>query len=205
MKVLPYAKPAQSVRGRPRAFDEEQFLDGAIELFRRRGFSGVSISDITAATGLTTGSVYKAYKDKEGVFAKALARYVALRQQQLNARLAEAKNGKAKIAQLLRDYVELSQGRDGKLGCMVVAGVTHIDQLGAVGPCLTQQLAERRAALLALIEQGQQDGSIASNTDARITAEILLALLQGMRVVGKAEILTADGEAFVAQALKLLG
>ena len=205
MKSPSASATARPLPGRPRAFDEEQFLDGAITLFRSQGFSGVSISDITAATGLTTGSIYKAYKDKEGVFAKALERYVLLREEHLKMRLAKAANGKEKIAELLRDYVELSQGRDGRLGCMVVAGVTHIDQLGIVAGDLEKQLATRRHALEALIEQGKQDGSIAGTTHATAAAEVILALLQGMRVVGKASTLTRDGGDFVAQALKLLG
>ncbi|WP_313690170.1 TetR/AcrR family transcriptional regulator [Pantoea sp.] len=204
MKSLSHADTAQPSRGRPRVFDEEKFLDGAITLFRSRGFSGVSITDITAATGLTTGSIYKAYQDKEGVFARALERYVSLREESLKLRLEKAANGKAKIAELLRDYAELSQGRDGKLGCMVVAGVTHIDQLGTVAGNLEDQLARRKAALEALIELGKQDGSIAMTTNVHAAAEVILALLQGMRVIGKASTLTNDGDGFVAQALKLL-
>ncbi|MDW8845019.1 TetR/AcrR family transcriptional regulator [Erwinia sp. MMLR14_017] len=204
MKSPSLRATAQPSRGRPRVFDEEAFLDGAITLFRSRGFSGVSISDITAATGLTTGSIYKAYKDKEGVFARALDRYVSLREDRLKTRLEKVANGKDKIAELLRDYVELSQGRDGKLGCMVVTGVTQIDQIGAVAGDLGKQLSKRRAALEDLIELGKQDGSIAMTTNVTAAAAVILALLQGMRVIGKVSTLTGDGENFVAQALKLL-
>jgi hypothetical protein len=37
-----------------------------------------------------------------------------------------------------------------------------------------------------------------------MAAEVLLALLQGMRVVGKGGTLTENGEAFVSRALKIL-
>lgn len=196
---------AQKSRGRPREFDEEPFLDAAIMLFRRRSYSGVSISDITRATGLTAGSLYKAYKDKEGLFAKALARYVDQRDVSLRERLNLAKDGKSKIVELLRDYVDLSQGKDGKLGCMVVAGITDMEQLGDVSEVLAHQLAQRRTMLEALIAEGCRDGSIPADIDCSATAGVLLALLQGMRVVAKASTLTDDKEAFVLRALKLLG
>lgn len=47
--------------------------------FRARGFAGVSISDITAASGLTVGSIYKVYGDKEGNCDAALTHYIAQR------------------------------------------------------------------------------------------------------------------------------
>jgi AcrR family transcriptional regulator len=173
-------------------------------LFRRRSYSGVSISDLTHATGLTAGSIYKAYQDKEGLFAKALARYIDQREISLREKLARAKDGKSRIAELLRDYVALSQGGDGKLGCMVVAGVTDLEQFNKVAEQISRQLAQRRATLEALISAGCRDGSIRENIDCSATADVLLALLQGMRVVAKASTLTHDGEAFVVRALKML-
>lgn len=194
----------ERARGRPRAFDEGEFLDGAITLFSNAGFSGVGISDLTATTGLTVGSVYKAYQDKEGVFARALERYILLREAHLAALFKQAPNARARIETLLRLYVGLSQGKDGKLGCLVVAGIADLDQVGRSADVLCNQLSNRRKMLFDLIADGQRDGSIAKHTDPRVTAELLLALLQGMRVVGKGGTLTEHGEAFIAQALKLL-
>ncbi|MEJ1268088.1 TetR/AcrR family transcriptional regulator [Pantoea ananatis] len=116
MKPPSYNGSAQSSAGRPRAFNEAQFLDGAIRLFRDRGFSDVSISDITAATNLSTGSVYKAYKDKQGVFARALERYVFLREEHIKTRLEKATTAKDKLAELLRDYVEAQSGERRQAG-----------------------------------------------------------------------------------------
>ncbi|ALM83533.1 TetR/AcrR family transcriptional regulator [Bordetella sp. N] len=204
MPSSPVAPSAHKSRGRPREFDEAAFLDAAITLFRHRSFSGVSISDITEATGLTAGSIYKAYTDKQGVFAKALERYIDQREMRLRERLEHVKDGKSRIAELLRDYVALSQGRDGKLGCMVVAGITDIEQLGVAADVLNQQLKKRLAALKALIAAGRDDGSIPADIDINATASVLLALLQGMRVVAKASTLTDDADAFMRRALRLL-
>ncbi|MFC0407218.1 TetR/AcrR family transcriptional regulator [Roseomonas elaeocarpi] len=194
----------ERTRGRPRAFDEAKFLDGAIALFSGAGFSGVGISDLTAATGLAVGSVYKAYQDKEGVFAKALERYILLREAHLAALFAQAPNARARIEALLRLYIDLSQGKDGRLGCLVVAGIADLDQVGRAADMLCTQLLRRRKMLAELITDGQRDGSIAIGADPRATAELLLAMLQGMRVVGKGGMLTECSEALIAQALKLL-
>ena len=63
--------------GRPREFDPDQIEDTAMRLFWERGFDGVSISDVTAATGVNRRSVYAEFGSKEGLFARAAARYLA--------------------------------------------------------------------------------------------------------------------------------
>jgi TetR/AcrR family transcriptional repressor of nem operon len=194
----------KKVRGRPRAFDEAAFLDGAIALFSASGFSGVGISDLTAATGLTVGSVYKAYRDKEGVFATALQRYIALREVQIATKFAGAGNARAKIQSLFELYVDLSQGTEGRLGCMVVAGISDLDQVGRGAEALRAQITSRQGMLGRLVEEGQRDGSIGAQDEPGSIAAVLVALLQGMRVVGKAGGLAADRDAFVAHALRIL-
>lgn len=191
-------------RGRPREFDEAAFLDEAIALFSASGFSGVGISDLTAATGLTVGSVYKAFRDKEGVFAGALERYIALREAQIAAIFAQAETARARIEGIFRLYADLSHGKDGSLGCMVVSGITDLGQVGRGADVLRAQISGRRDMLARLVEEGQRDGSISARDEPHSIAAVLLVLLHGMRVVGKAGGLTADRDAFVARALRIL-
>ena len=63
--------------GRPRAFDPEQALDRALQLFWRKGYEGTSIADLTAAMGINPPSLYAAFGNKEALFRRALDRYEA--------------------------------------------------------------------------------------------------------------------------------
>jgi len=63
--------------GRPREFDPDQVEDAAMKLFWEHGFDGVSISDVTAATGVNRRSVYAEFGSKEKLFDRALRRYLA--------------------------------------------------------------------------------------------------------------------------------
>ena len=63
--------------GRPREFDPEHVEDVAMKLFWERGFDGVSISDVTAATGVNRRSIYAEFGSKEHLFERATARYLA--------------------------------------------------------------------------------------------------------------------------------
>ena len=60
---------------RPREFDSDTALDGAIDIFWRRGYEGTNLPDLLKAMSLTRGSFYAAYGDKHSVFVAALTRY----------------------------------------------------------------------------------------------------------------------------------
>lgn len=199
------AVPTRRSRGRPREFDEVQALDGAIDLFSAAGFSAASIADLQEATGLTGGSLYKAYRDKEGMFAHALYRYVAHQEQRIVQIIQAAENARTRIMRLIRLYAELSQGAQGRRGCMVVGAITELGQLGDTANIVRNMLVRRRATLCQLIAEGQRDGSVLTLEEPADVADALLALLSGMRLMGKAELFPADEEAFVRLALKLLG
>jgi AcrR family transcriptional regulator len=66
---------AKRPMGRPRAFDVNRALDCAISVFRERGYDGTSVDALQAATGLTAGSIYKAFGSKRDLFAAAYERY----------------------------------------------------------------------------------------------------------------------------------
>jgi AcrR family transcriptional regulator len=63
----------------PRSGARAAVLDAAADLFDRRGFAAVSINDLTAASGVSNGSIYHHFGAKDGVLAAlvvdALARY----------------------------------------------------------------------------------------------------------------------------------
>lgn len=63
--------------GRPREFDPDQIEDVAMRLFWERGFDGVSISDVTAATGVNRRSIYAEFGSKEKLFERVMRRYLA--------------------------------------------------------------------------------------------------------------------------------
>lgn len=61
---------------RTRSFDAAKVLTGAMHTFRRAGYRGASIKQLERSTGLTSGSLYNAYGDKDGLYRAAFAYYV---------------------------------------------------------------------------------------------------------------------------------
>jgi AcrR family transcriptional regulator len=70
-------KPRRRSSG-PRTFDRDQAVEIAMRLFRRHGYEGVSVADLTAAIGIAPPSMYAAFGNKAGLYREALDRYTAL-------------------------------------------------------------------------------------------------------------------------------
>jgi TetR/AcrR family transcriptional regulator, copper-responsive repressor len=62
-------------RGRPRAYDPQAALLHATDTFWRTGYSGTSLDEISAATGMNRPSLYAAFGDKRALYLAALAGY----------------------------------------------------------------------------------------------------------------------------------
>jgi AcrR family transcriptional regulator len=192
--------------GRPREFDMDGVLDAALIVFSERGYQATSISDLTGATGLTAGSLYKAFGDKRGVFLGAFDRYWSVRNALIQHRLATLANGREKIRAILAHYAESSHGEMGRRGCLVVGGANDLSLLDAeAADHVGKAFAANHHRLKQQILAGQADGSVRADLNAETAARSLLCLTMGMRVVGKTGQTTETDMQDVAEAaMKLL-
>lgn len=192
-------------RGRPREFDLDHALDQAVKVFSERGYHGTSISDLTAATGLAQGSLYKAFADKQAIFLAAFDRYRTLRSAQLQQAVGSHGTGRERLRRLLVFYADAAHGPQGRQGCLVVASLAALSSFPPdVAQHLQDALARNETLVAELVRQGQADGSVSAQVDAAASARMLLCLAQGMRVVGKAGRSRAAMQSVVDVALQAL-
>ncbi len=191
-------------RGRPRQFDLDVALDRAMLVFREKGYHSASISDLSEAMQLTAGSIYKAFSDKRGLFLQVFARYTSLRNHDLRQRLAQQPDGRSRIAELLRFYLESASDIEGRRGCLVVGSAVELQLLdNELAEGVRAALLRNQQSILQLITRGQQEGSINPQHDAQALGGVLLCLVLGMRVAGKMQDLPARDQ-LIATALTLL-
>lgn len=173
-------------RGRPREFDMDSALDKALVAFTERGYHATSISDLTEAMQLTAGSVYKAFKDKRGIFLAAFDRYRMLGRARLLSGIAKSETGRDKIRQMLMYYIDQSHGDAGRGGCLVVSGANDLALFDEEAAARVAAAFEADQVLIAdLIRIGQSDGTIHPAIDPDATALTFLCLTKGARVIGK--------------------
>ncbi|HAT24845.1 MAG TPA: TetR family transcriptional regulator [Pantoea septica] len=190
---IPPAPPRE--RGRPRAFDTDTALDNAMIVFRQKGFHASSIADLSEAMNLTAGSIYKAFKDKRTLFLRVFERYISVRGADLRARLQQYPTGRARIAELLQFYLDSAREIEARRGCLVVGSTVELQSLDEeLSELVRQAVLRNRHFLIALVREGQEDGSVSASLDAETAAGLLLCVAFGMRVVGKVQDVTNGAE-----------
>ena len=127
--------------GRPREFDLDKALDQALEVFWRNGYEGASIADLTDAMGINPPSLYAAFGNKEGLFRKALDRYVEQRTEFWNEAL-EAPTAREVVEHLLRGSADFLTEECNPPGCLFVRSALACSE---AEDAIRRELAARRA------------------------------------------------------------
>jgi hypothetical protein len=106
---------------------------------------------------------------------------------------------------MLHFYAQSSHGSEGRRGCLVVSSATALATFDDEIAAQVEAAMRRTEDLLRqLLRQGQEDGSVAQHIDVTAVARVLLAVLQGFRLIGKSGRTRNDMVAAADQALKLL-
>lgn len=173
--------------GRPREFDPDQVEDAAMRLFWARGFDGVSISDVTAATGVNRRSIYAEFGSKEKLFERATRRYLA------------GPGG------YMADALTLPTARD-VAGAMMhgAADTVSGDPDGCLttddGPGMAQMRDDTVHHLAERFETAVSDGEL-SGVDTLVLARWVAAVCQGIAVQARSGARRADLHAIADLAL----
>lgn len=120
--------------------------------------------------------------------------------------LAQARQVGAKsYAKCCCFFARSAQAEEGRYGCLVVLSAVELASTDkAIAAKVAAQLQVSEQLLQSLLEAGQADGSIAQTVDVAATAKLLLAVIQGMRVLGKVGQSQQTVESMAATAMKLL-
>jgi AcrR family transcriptional regulator len=191
-------------RGRPRSFDRDAALERAMEIFWRQGYEATSISDLTAAMGITPPSLYSAFGDKERLFLEAVERYRRTRRAAAANAIDDEKTAKAAVGRVLKETAIDATCPETPRGCMLITAATNCT---AASAHLQEALAEYRAAihekLKARIERGIEDGDVPPDADADALARFYATVIQGMTIqardgVSREELLAVAASAMSA-------
>jgi AcrR family transcriptional regulator len=168
--------------GRPRAFDVDEALDRALEVFWRKGYEGASLSDLTAAMGVNRPSLYAAFGNKEALFRKALDRYVEGPASHVREALDEP-TARIVAERLLDGAADSLTDPRNPRGCLMVQGALAC---GEAAESVRRELASRRtadeAALRRRFERALADGDLPADADPADLARYVATVIRGMAV-----------------------
>lgn len=193
-------------RGRPRGFDRDKALDGAVAVFHALGWRGATYDALEKATGLRRQSLVYAFGDKRALFEAALDRYAEKRVGQVLAALDDAQDPARGIREAFALWLE-DATRPIRRGCLIVnaAGEAGAEE---------EAVASRLAAASKRLVKGFSDafarakamGRLRTDADPTALAQAALALGDGAllhaRGAGRMEAAAPAFDAFLASVLK---
>ncbi|WP_428229301.1 TetR/AcrR family transcriptional regulator [Flavobacterium sp.] len=166
----------------------KQFIiEKTAPIFNMKGYSGTSMSDITTATGLTKGSIYGNFENKDEVAIAAFKFNVKKLQDTFTKETEKQTTFKDKLLVYPRLYSDYYDLRITKGGCPIINTATEADDTHSIlRKKVENTILAWKDRLVYFIEQGIIAGEFkAKDIDPEKTAFTIIAIIEGAIMISK--------------------
>lgn len=177
------------------AYDRDELIDRARDLFWKKGWAGTSLKDLEHALKLKPGSFYAAFGSKDALFELAMGRYVRDGGTRIDALVAE--HGPLGA---LREFPfkVISNPEAPSKACMLVKSVLELTGRDhALAAAANGHLQSVEKQFERVFHKAQEAGEISADHDAQVLARRYQSDLIGLRI--SAERHGVDAKAIAAE------
>jgi TetR/AcrR family transcriptional repressor of nem operon len=171
--------------GRAKAFDENEVLELAMQLFWSQGYEETPLPELLRAMGISRQSLYDTFGNKRGLFLRTIEHYRATQLSQALELLGRDGSPRQNVEAVLVFFAELAADVRGR-GCLVanaLVEVAHRDP--ELAGLLEETLDLLREGVRAALERARERGEIPADRDPTSLARALTNAMIGMAVTGK--------------------
>ncbi|WP_046469658.1 TetR/AcrR family transcriptional regulator [Allosalinactinospora lopnorensis] len=190
---------------RTKEFDPDAALVAALELFWERGYEATSMADLVERLGVARASIYATFGGKRELYLRALERYGEFKDPLVLERLSRPGPALPAVRALVEDYAREAASEEGRRGCFVVNTAV---ELAPHDPDAARRVQGNwrflETAIGSALTRARAQGELAADKDPQALARFLITLLQGMRVIGRADPDPVRLRAAAEEALTLL-
>lgn len=169
----------------PEATKETILRESGI-LFNTRGYKATSISDITGATGLTKGAIYRHFTSKDALEIETLIHMSDIMNDKVRQRVKAEKTAGDKLRAVLHFFESYISSPPLKGGCPLMNAAVEADD---AHPDLRQTALEilngLRTSLISILEKGIYYKQLKRNIDKDLYATLIIASLEGAIMMSK--------------------
>ncbi len=180
----------------------KQFIVATVApIFNKKGYAATSLADLTKATGLTKGSIYGNFKDKNQVAQEAFKYNLS----ELSNKVKVYQSGQTGAYALLQAFFEFYEKEYAVVmengGCAMLNAAVDSDYTNPELRTLVKDAFGSWFQTIAdLVVKGQEQGTIKNGVDAGVFSGMCLALIEGSLLLTKA---TGDSR-YIKNNIKLL-
>ncbi len=188
-----------------KTYDEADVLERAMHAFWAHGYEATSIKDLVEATGINRGSIYAAFESKHALFMQALRHYDRVHREEFLNRISRNFPPRQAIIAAFEGAAKSAEQDGNPGGCLLVNTAL---ELSPHDPDVRDFVETRIRAVeeffFSNIKAAKQDGSMKRPGASRETAQVLLGLFLGLRVLTRSQPRRAVIEAITSQARAML-
>ena len=174
----------KSVRG---AATRRRIVEQSAAVFNRRGYSGTSMSELMAATGLEKGGLYRHFASKEDLAAAAFDYAWKTASESRWRGLEDCGSSLDKLLLLVKNFVE-QPPRMLPGGCPLLNTAVDSDDGNPLLRDKARAALDRwRARIADIVHQGQRNGELRRGVDPAAVAAIVIAGLEGAIMMSRLE------------------
>lgn len=165
----------------------QYIIEQVAPIFNKKGYVGTSLSDLTEATGLTKGSIYGNFKNKDGVAIEAFKYNLSII---TNSFFEEISNNSISPLDRLLTLPKTYHRRYDDIvkmgGCPIINTAVDADDTHPQLKKMAQNIILKiKKSLVTVIEEGISEKQIKPQTEPNQIAEIMISLVEGGFMMAK--------------------
>lgn len=173
---------------RPKAFDVDDALASAMNVFWSNGYKATSLGDLTDAMGISKSSMYETFGSKHDLFLSTIDHYIRTVTRQISGAAHIDAPARKVIRALFDRAVQRMAEPNSRRGCYLNNCAVEVSvRDGDAGARVQRGLEMMEEAFRALVIRGQREGTVSPSHDPKALARFLVSSLNGILVMGKAQ------------------
>ncbi len=193
--------------GRPRQFDRDEAVIGAMHLFWEKGYDATSLAQLKASIGkgITAPSFYAAFGSKEALFNEAVSCYLKTHAQVTEPLWDPALPARQALETALLNSARMQYGAGHPRGCMVALSVMSAssEETRHILKPLEESRRRTREGIGHCVKRGIASGELQDNEHTPALAVSFDSFLLGISTLARDGIPLADTERAIAQMMRL--
>lgn len=159
---------------------KQLIIEKTADVFNSKGYAATSLSDITKVTGLTKGSIYGNFDDKEEVVIAAFKFNAKRLRDSMDAAISKEETAYDQLMAMLNFYKVTWKKAASQGGCPMLNAATEADDhLLFLRDAVKENFVAWQKKVSTIIEKGKAEGSFKASLQTEMYAYTFIMLIEG--------------------------